>query len=63
MAVRTLTEIARLAQEIYKSLPGGTEASNKAFRIWKLATDSDARETRDEPTVRAAKKAARKSTK
>lgn len=62
MAERTLTEIARLAQEVFKSLPGGSEASNKAFRIWKLATDSDARETRDDPKVRAAKKA-KKSTK
>lgn len=63
MAERTLTEISRLAQEIYKAAAGGTEVSNKAFRIWKLATDSDARETRDEPTVRKAKRTAKKSTK
>lgn len=60
MAERTLTEIARLAQEVFKAIPQGTAESNKVFRIWKLATDSDARETRDDPTIRTGKRAAKK---
>lgn len=58
---KSLTTIARLGQELFKALPKGSEESNKAFQIWRLATDGDARELRDDPTVRAAKKA-KKST-
>lgn len=62
MAERSLTTIARLAQEIYKALPAGAE-KNKAFRIWQMAgPEGDARTLSDEPTVRAAKKRGRKST-
>lgn len=57
---RPLTVIARLGEELFRSLPKGTPESNKAFQIWKLATDGDARELRDDPTVRAAKKRTKK---
>ena len=62
MAERSLTTIARLAQEIFKALPDGTE-KNKAFKIWQLAgPEGDARTLSDEPTVKAAKKRGRKRT-
>ena len=56
MAAKPLTEIARLGRELYGSLPKGSAESNKAFKIWRLATEGDARTLSDDPTVRAAKK-------
>lgn len=62
MAEKSLTTIARKAKELYQSLPKGSPESNKAFEIWRLADEGDARTLSDEPKVAKAKRKRAKKT-
>lgn len=65
MAERTLTQIkTTAAAQLAAHKRADTLDSEEAkawYKVYKLADDSDARETREEPTVRAAKKAKKRA--
>jgi hypothetical protein len=55
--MKALTEIAQIAARHFQAEPKGTRESNDWFRVWKLATEGDARTLSDDPTVAKAKRA------
>jgi hypothetical protein len=56
MAEKALTEIKNIAERHFKASQKGTQESNDWFRVWKLATDGDARTLSDDPTVTKTKR-------
>jgi hypothetical protein len=59
--MKPLTEIAKIAKRNYQGAAKGSQESNDWFRVWKLATEGDARTLSDDPTVKAKKRAAKKT--